>query len=83
MEYDQLKEGFQGEMNRLVKDIHIKAQKIKMVENKPLTGSMLLNLAMEYCNSLNDSETPTVMSALERVVQAEAINTVDSIIDEF
>ena len=34
---------------------------------------MFLQLALEYVEAINSKETPTVLTALERVVQAEAV----------
>jgi hypothetical protein len=42
--------------------------KLKQINGKSLTGSMLLGLAMEYSEALNNKEIPTVLSSFERVV---------------
>jgi hypothetical protein len=41
---------------------------IKMINNKPLTGSMLLGLALEYVDALNKKEMPVILNSFERVV---------------
>lgn len=38
---------------------------------------MFLNLALEYTEALNAKETPTVLTALDRVVQAETVKILD------
>ena len=40
---------------------------------------MLLALAMEYTEVLNSKETPTVLTALDRVIQAEAVKVSDEV----
>ena len=42
--------------------------RVKMINNRPLTGSMLLGLALEYIDALNNKEIPVVLSSFERVV---------------
>jgi hypothetical protein len=46
--------------------------RIKMINNRPLTGSMFLGLALEYIDALNSKEIPVVMTSFERVVQVES-----------
>lgn len=40
-------------------------------------GSMFLQLALEYTESINSKETPTVLTAVERVIQAETKRIID------
>lgn len=42
--------------------------KLKAINGKALNGSMLLGLALEYVDSLNNKEIPIVLSSFERVV---------------
>jgi hypothetical protein len=42
--------------------------RIKMINNRPLTGSMFLGIALEYVDALNNREIPVVMTSFERVV---------------
>lgn len=55
----------------------------KVVAGKHLNAGMLLQLAMEYTEAINAKETPTVMTALERVIQAETVHVGDKLADEF
>ncbi len=43
---------------------------------------MLLALTLEYVESLNNHESPTVLTALERVVQAETMKLVDQNVEK-
>ena len=45
---------------------------VKAIGDRHLTGNMLLNLAMEYIESLNRNEMVTIMPAFERVVLIES-----------
>jgi hypothetical protein len=38
---------------------------------------MFLQLALEYTEALNSKETPTILTALDRVVQAETVKILD------
>ena len=38
--------------------------KPKIVDGKALTGNMILNLAREYTNAINNGKIPTILSSL-------------------
>lgn len=44
---------------------------------------MFLQLALEYTEALNSKESPVVHTALERVLQAETIKTMDEAFEAF
>ena len=46
--------------------------RIKIINNRPLTSSMFLGLALEYIDALNNKDIPVVMTSFERVVQVES-----------
>jgi hypothetical protein len=54
-----------------------KKVKAKAINGKYLNSSMFLNLALEYIDALNSKETPTVLTALDRVVQSETVKILD------
>jgi hypothetical protein len=56
--------------------------KLKVINGKALTGSMLLGLAMEYVEALNNKEIPTVLSSFERVVQVESMRATEKLFEE-
>lgn len=56
--------------------------KLKQINGKALTGSMLLGLAMEYSEALNNKEIPTVLSSFERVVQVESMRATEKLFEE-
>ena len=45
---------------------------VKAINERPLTGNMFLNLAMEYIDALNQNETLYVLPSFEKVVQIES-----------
>lgn len=53
-----------------------------MINNKPLTGSMFLGLALEYVEALNNKEIPTVLSSFDRVVQVESRRFTEKLFEE-
>lgn len=56
--------------------------KVKSINNRPLTGYMLLGLALEYVECFNRKETPVVMQSFERVVSIESERFVEQLYDE-
>ncbi len=54
-----------------------------MIQGKHLNPSMFLSLALEYTEALNSKETPTVLTALDRVVQSETVKILDECFDAF
>ena len=46
--------------------------KLKTVQGKHLTGSMLLDLAYDYVEAMNEREVPAIVSSFQRVAHAEA-----------
>jgi len=71
MKYENLRPEFTKACDNLIKAI-LGRVRVKMVNGVPLTASMFMGLALEYIQSLNDKEVPTVLSALERVLLDEA-----------
>lgn len=57
--------------------------KAKAINGKYLNPSMFLNLALEYIDALNSKETPTVLTALDRVIQSETVKILDQTFDLF
>ncbi len=60
-----------------------KKVKAKAINGKYLNASMFLNLALEYIDALNSKETPTVLTALDRVIQSETVKILDQTFDLF
>jgi len=66
-----------------MRDRVIKNMSAKLFEGKSITGTMLLNLAFEYCDALNNDIAPQVYSTVERVLFAETRKICDDLIMEF
>lgn len=45
-----------------------KRMRPKVVNGKVLNGSMFLSLSLEYVEAINSKETPTILTAIDRVV---------------
>jgi hypothetical protein len=71
-----LKPEFKRQVTHFVNSVG-KKLKPKAVHGKLLTGGMFLQLALEYAEAINNKEAPVVLTALERVLQAEAIKLMD------
>jgi len=67
MKWEDLKAEFRKQTTSLVSTIK-KKLKVKMVHGKTLNASMLLSLTLEYVEAINAKETPTVLTAIDRVI---------------
>ena len=77
-----LKPEFKRQVTNFVNQVG-KKLKPKVIQSKHLNASMLLTLALEYTEAINSKETPTVLTALDRVVQAETIKlAADQVLSE-
>jgi Guanylate-binding protein, N-terminal domain len=77
-----LKPEFKRQVTNFVNQVG-KKLKPKVIQSKHLNASMLLTLALEYTEAINSKETPTVLTALDRVVQAETIKVIDCNLEAF
>lgn len=75
-EFEDLRPEFKEGVNDFVERVFAKSKQ-KIVAGKALNGTMLLGLAMEYVGQMNDNETPTVMTSLDRVVSQESRRIMD------
>lgn len=57
-------------------------QRLKQVGGRALSSGMLLGLAMEYVEAINNHEVPVVMSCFERVVQVESRRFAEKLFEE-
>jgi hypothetical protein len=78
MKWEDLKADFRKQVTSLVSSVK-KKLKVKMVNGKALNASMLLSLTLEYVEAINSKETPTVLTAIDRVIQAEASKIQDEV----
>jgi len=71
LQASDLNEGYNSkvaEMTTLLKQNTV----VKSIGERHLTGNMLLNLAMEFVDSLNSNQTVHILPAFERVVLIES-----------
>ena len=57
--------------------------KPKIINDKPLTGNMILSLAFEYTQALNQSSAVEILTTLDRVTSAEIRKITDDILREY
>lgn len=81
MQFDILNPEFKEICIELIQNNKFKPV-VKTINNRPLTGYMLLGLALEYVDCLNRQETPIVMHCFERVVSIESERFVEQLYDE-
>eukprot|EP00826_Nyctotherus_ovalis_P043660 TRINITY_DN4624_c0_g2_i1.p1 TRINITY_DN4624_c0_g2~~TRINITY_DN4624_c0_g2_i1.p1 ORF type:complete len:870 (-),score=280.12 TRINITY_DN4624_c0_g2_i1:153-2762(-) len=82
MKYRDLRPEFTKACDSLIQKILGRAR-VKTVNGTPLTASMFMGLALEYTQSLNDHEAPTILTALERVLLDEARKHTEHIFEGF
>ena len=82
MKWEDLKTDFRKQTTALVSSIK-KKLKVKIINGKTLNASMLLSLALEYVEAINSKETPTVLTAIDRVIQGETSKIQDELYDSF
>ena len=80
LDYSSLRPEFREGVESLISRI-LTRPKLKMIGGKHMTGSMLLGLAYEYVDAINNGEIPTVMDSFERVSHAEAQRFIDELIE--
>jgi hypothetical protein len=67
LKWEDLKGEFRKEVTNFVKTVK-KRLRPKMINGKLINASMFLSLVLEYTEAINSKETPTVLTALDRVV---------------
>lgn len=67
LKFEELKTDFRKEVTNFIKEVK-RRLKPKIINGKVLNTSMFLQLALEYTEALNNKETPTVLTAIDRVV---------------
>ena len=71
LKYTELRKEFRDTLDNLMVKLK-QTPRIKSINNRPLTGSMLLGMVLEYVDALNSKDVPVVMTSFERVVQVES-----------
>lgn len=82
LKWEELKSDFRKEVSAFVTTVK-KKLKPKIINGKILNASMFLSLALEYTEAINAKETPTVLTAIDRVIQAETSKIQDETYDKF
>ena len=67
LKYEDLKLEFRKQVTALLNTVKKKLRP-KVINGKVLNASMFLSLTLEYTEALNSKETPTVITAIDRVV---------------
>ena len=67
--FDQLKPNFRNEFLNLKKKVY--ESKIKRIGNKKINGPILVNLLIQFINSLNSKIIPNINTAIENIILNE------------
>lgn len=81
LDYQDLRPEFREGVETLISRIMTRP-KLKMIGGKFMTGSMLLGLAIEYIEAINEGGIPTIMDSFDRVAHAEAQKFIDDLIEK-
>ena len=68
--FDQLKPNFRNEFLNLKKKVY-EESKIKRIGNKKINGPILVNLLIQFINSLNSKIIPNINTAIENIILNE------------
>ena len=55
----------------------------KIINGKPLTGEMLLNLLKNYLQAINTGGVPQILTSMERVISSEMKRVFDGLVKEY
>jgi len=55
----------------------------KIIQGKPLTGEMLLNLTKNYLQAINTGGVPQILTSMERVISSEMKRIFDTLVKEY
>lgn len=67
LKYEDLKLDFRKQVTAFINNVKKKLRP-KVIHGKVLNASMFLSLTLEYTEALNSKETPTIITAIDRVV---------------
>lgn len=82
MFYSQLSKDFQTSCDAMVNEDILAKPRPKMINNRPLTGYMLLGLALEYVDCLNQEVPPIVSQCFDRVVSIESDRVIERLYED-
>ena len=68
--FDQLKPNFRNEFLNLKRKVY-EESKIKRIGNKKINGPILVNLLIQFINSLNSKIIPNINTAIENIILKE------------
>ena len=66
----KIRDEFKSEAQKLMLDLK-QNHRVKEINGKPMTGYMLLNLALEYVDALNNSAPIAILQSFEKVINIE------------
>ena len=79
MPLGSLSKDFQRQSDALVNKYLLSNPRVKCINGRPLSGYMLLNLALAFVDSFNAGEAPVVLNCFERVVSIESDRFLDEL----
>lgn len=72
MSLNNMNADFVSQFTTLKEKLLLHQPKVKTINRRPLSGYMLLGMALEFVDSLNRGEPPVILQCFERIVTIES-----------
>lgn len=82
LHFEDLREKFRDKMKQFERTFY-DTLPTKIINGKPLTGEIYLNLIREYIDAMNSGKVPEVLTSLERVLECEARQITESLMTHY
>jgi len=80
--WDDLRADFREHVEFLTNNV-MASIRPKIIQGKPLTGEMLLNLTKNYLQAINTGGVPQIVTSMERVISSEMKRIFDTLVKEY
>lgn len=80
--WDDLRADFKENVEFLTNNV-MASIRPKIIQGKPLTGEMLLNLTKNYLQAINTGGVPQILTSMERVISSEMKRIFDTLVKEY
>jgi hypothetical protein len=80
--WDDLRADFKENVEFLTHNV-MASIRPKIIQGKPLTGEMLLNLTKNYLQAINTGGVPQILTSMERVISSEMKRIFDTLVKEY
>lgn len=81
LDYESLRQDFRNALESFIGHLY-KYPEPKTLNQRPISGQMLMGLLSDYVEAINSDENIIVMNTLSRVVYQEATKFIDNLFEE-